>query len=385
MSDSSDPPENAKHEELCEYDDFESALHSTSMCTLCVELAKQNLERGKPLSAVRKQIRDSLRWANEWTSISPAVKELLREVSRKLGHVMGFRWCVSADSACETAMELVLRVQLRINEEIGKVLRALQGAGVRGLDPDTETYLDLVDEVQVADREDFEQQVRGAGLRALKFVEHDDMVSLRSMLKAQCEEARDRREASSGHVREMGPKEPTQRIGPDVGEEAPDVPQRKTLPPSRQNAYCSYESARSQFSTAVADRVLYDWICEHPLPSPLEDYEPPKFETWQRYLQQALKLFERVRATPKAYREATGKSVVSAGDVEVPHQYPGARSRRVPRDPARLLDRLDEIASDIFADSEGLNSTKDWERASDILRELGQPEDVIDRLTAVRL
>ncbi len=85
-----------------------------------------------------------------------------------------------------------------------------------------------------------------------------------------------------------------------------------SLPPSKEKAYWSYESACSECPDLEdkSDDDVYDWLHEHGPP----EYELPRKETWKRYLRAGRKLNRNQKHQRRSGRHL-GRSVVRQHDL----------------------------------------------------------------------
>ena len=112
----------------------------------------------------------------------------------------------------------------------------------------------------------------------------------------------------------------------EKGEER--ISSRPKLPPSYEKAYLIYGTAinKNPALEGASDHKVYTWIKEHGLGDGCDEYEPPAFSTWKRYLGRARRHYGTQKNRPRAGR-SHGKSVVEQNQIqnltEVSNQFPG--------------------------------------------------------------
>lgn len=95
------------------------------------------------------------------------------------------------------------------------------------------------------------------------------------------------------------------------GNSANSSENKKTLSSIYLLAYQSYECAEKAVGNDITDREAYEWLVEYGY----EEYEPPVFETWQRYLRRGRSYFGTQKNSPRAGRN-TGRSAIKQEEIQ---------------------------------------------------------------------
>lgn len=87
----------------------------------------------------------------------------------------------------------------------------------------------------------------------------------------------------------------------------------RTLIPCQKAAYASYELAiqkNPQLADAT-DKKVHEWLRDH---CPVEEYDPPEYKTWSRYVRAGRKYHDKRKNNPRAGR-STGSSIVTPKQI----------------------------------------------------------------------